>query len=119
MFALVLQRILLEAFLDIFYFPLWWYTAGARHTLVWCYHIFQNGNRTLAPGLWLKNIFIPMFGQYDWQGRVISFFMRSAQVFARFLALLVWLIICTVLFFIWMVLPFVVVYGLFLALIKK
>ncbi len=109
---LILQRLLLEFVLDIIYFPVWWYTKGAVHALVWCFNLFRNGNANLAPGLWLANLFVPMFGQYDLQGRIISFLMRLVQIFARTIALFVWLILCLVLFFCWLALPILVVYAI-------
>ena len=32
---------------------------------------------------WAKNIFVPMFGRYDWQSRIISVFMRFVNVVGR------------------------------------
>ena len=109
---LILQRLGLEAVLDIVYFPLWWYSGGLKHAILWCIGVLKNGNNTLAPGLWLKNIAVPMFGQYDWQGRLISFFMSLVQVIFRGLALVVWFAVCCVLVMAWLVFPLVVAYGL-------
>ena len=100
------------AILDLFYFPVWWYTVGTKHAIVWCAQLFMTGNTTLAPGLWFKNIFVPMFGQYDIQGRIISFLMRLIQVIARTIALIGWMIICLVLFIAWLALPVAIVYGM-------
>ena len=102
---IIFQRLLLEAILDIFYFPIWWYTKGAAHALRWCFNLLKTGNENLAPALWLGNLFVPMFGQFDWQGRIVSFFMRLVQIFARSVALAVWLGLCLVLFFCWLSLP--------------
>ena len=111
MFFLVLQRLLAGALLDILYFPFWWYTIGAKHALLWCFGLLKFGNENLAPGVWLKNIFTPMYGQYDIQGRIISFLMRLAQIIGRLTALLVWLFFCLALFLIWMIIPLIVVWG--------
>jgi hypothetical protein len=111
MFLLVFQRIFLEAILDIFYFPVWWYTGGALHALIWCKDFFLSGNQTLAPGLWLANLFVPMFGQYDIQGRIISVFMRLIQFVLRSVALAFWLVISIILFCVWLALPVLFVYG--------
>ena len=118
MFFLVFQRIFIEAIFDVIYFPVWWYTGGAKHALVWCFGAFRSGNAVLAPGLWLKNIFVPMFGQYDIQGRIISFFMRLFQVIGRGIALVVWLAVCLALFGAWLVLPVLVVLGAVSSLIS-
>ena len=109
---IILQRLLLEAILDIFYFPIWWYTKGALHALRWCFNLLKLGNENLAPGLWLANLFVPMFGQFDWQGRIFSFLMRLAQIFARAVALFVWLSLCSVLFLGWLALPILIVYAI-------
>ncbi len=118
MWLLIFQRILFDAFVDIFYFPLWWYTGGVLHASKWCFGFFMEGNQTLAPGLWFKNLLVPMYGQYDWQGRIISFIMRFVQFCFRSLALLFWLLVCLFLFTIWLLLPVVVVAGFIMLLLK-
>lgn len=113
MFLIVFRRLFLETVLDFFYFPLWWYTKGTLHAAKGCLNLFNSGNQNLAPGLWLANIFVPMFGQYDIQGRIISFFMRFFQVIVRTIGLMFWLVVCLVLFLFWLALPVAVVYGMF------
>ncbi|KKR34491.1 MAG: hypothetical protein UT67_C0014G0003 [Candidatus Magasanikbacteria bacterium GW2011_GWA2_40_10] len=112
MTIIILQRLLLEFVWDIIYFPIWWYTKGAIHALRWCFNLFLHGNENLAPGLWLANLFVPMFGQFDIQGRIVSFLMRFVQIFARTVALAVWFSLCLVLFFCWLALPLLVVYAI-------
>ena len=111
MFLVVLPRLLAETFLDLLYFPLWWYSTGAYVSFKWCLQLVGMGSGHFAPGLWLANIFVPMYGQYDWEGRIISFFMRLVQVLARSFMLFVWILVCLVLFLIWLALPLLVVYG--------
>ena len=112
MWILVFQRILLDFLLDILYFPLWWYTGGAKHALIFCYNLWQDTNQYLAPWLWLKNIFVPMFGQHDWQGRLMSFFIRFFNVIFRAIGLLIWTAVVALLFALWMLFPLFVVYML-------
>lgn len=119
MFIIVLQHLFLEAFLDVFYFPLWWYTGGVKHAAVWSANLFKRGNRRLAPGLWLRNIFIPMYGQYDAWGKIISFFMRAVQVALRSFLLFVWLLVCLALFTGWLMIPFLIIAGIIFSLGKK
>ncbi len=111
MFILVLPRLLAETFLDFLYFPFWWYTVGTYRAWLWCFEKMSAGNDYLAPGLWLRNIFVPMYGQYDWEGRIISFFMRLFQVITRSLVLFVWVILCFCLFLFWLALPILAAYG--------
>lgn len=110
---ILLQRILFEAFLDIFYFPVWWYTAGAKHIFITVWEMIKFGNGNMAPGLWLKNIFVPMYGQHDFQGRIISFVLRLVQIVARSIGLFIWTLVCLVLFGLWLLAPVIVVLGLF------
>ena len=113
--AISISTYFFDALLDLFYFPLWWYTGGVVHSAKWCGQFFMEGNKTLAPVLWIQNLFVPMFGQYDWQGRIISFFMRLAQFFFRSLALLIWFVVCLALFCVWLILPIIVFGGLFMS----
>jgi len=119
MWFLVWQQLLIEVLLDIVYFPLWWYTVGALHAGRWCFDLIKDGNSDLAPGLWLKNIFVPMYGQYDWEGRLISFFMRLVQIIGRSFGLIVWTIFCLALLAVWLVLPVAVVWELFASFAVK
>jgi hypothetical protein len=79
--------------------------------------LLKTGNESLAPGLWLANLFVPMYGQFDFQGRVISFLVRLVQIIVRIFGLFLWLIFCSILFLIWLALPIVVFYGLVYAAI--
>lgn len=110
MWLLVTQRLALEFLFDFIYFPFWWYTGGLKHTLFYCFKLFQTGNEYLAPGLWLKNIFVPMFGQYDFQGRLMSFFMRIMNVLGRSLTLFFWLLIVLFILCLWLLFPVLLIY---------
>ena len=105
MMILVLQRMALEFLVDLFYFPIWWYTAGAKKALLFCVDLVREGSMNLAPGLWFKNIMVPMFGQYDWQGRIMSFFMRLVNVIIRSILLAIWVAVVFVIFMFWFILP--------------
>lgn len=112
MWILVVQRITLEFILDIIYFPVWWFTAGARHAFIFCIGLVKEANSMMAPGLWLKNIFVPMFGQWDFQGRLVSFFMRLGNVIIRSIALFIWVIVVIFIFFLWILFPTFIFYML-------
>lgn len=113
MFLLVIQRLFIEFALHVLYFPIWWYTAGAKRAFFGCVHLWQDANRNLSPGLWLKNLFVPMFGQTDWQGRIMSIFIRFMNVLFRSIALLIWSCGIILLFLVWLLFPIVVI-SLFL-----
>lgn len=118
MWVLLAQRLLLTAFLDVLFFPVWWYTRGTQRALVWCGDRIASANDQLAPGLWLKNIFVPMFGQSDLQGRLMSFFMRLMNVIFRTIGLIFWSFGVGILFMIWIMLPIGVGYSFFASLLR-
>ena len=78
-----------DVLLDIFMFPVWWYSRGLLLMLRWCGQTLKGYAKYLAISVWMKNIFVPMFGQNDWQSRLISIFMRSVQIVARSFALVI------------------------------
>jgi hypothetical protein len=112
MFVLIFQRLVIEALVDIVYFPVWWYTRGIGYAGGYCFELLKSSSASLAPGLWLKNIFTPMYGQYDWQGRFISFFMRLVQIIIRSIALFFAMIFYFLLFLLWIIAPLIIIYGL-------
>lgn len=118
MHLLIFQRLFGEALLDLVYFPVWWYTSGLRYAGGRCFEWLKAGNRALAPVLWLQNLFVPMFGQTDWQGKIISFFMRFVQILARSTALLAWAGTSVLFWLIWILLPIIAFYGLTRSLVS-
>jgi hypothetical protein len=110
MFIIVLQRLALQFVLDIILFPVWWYTGGLRRVLVGLWHSLQDTNISLAPGLWLKNIFTPMFGQNDIEGRLMSVFMRIMNIIVRSIMLYIWMMILVVGLLLWLAIPLVLIY---------
>jgi hypothetical protein len=117
MFLLVLQRIFIEMIVDFFYAPVWWYTAGVVYIFKKCLALVKRGNEELAPGLWLANLFVPMFGSYDWQGRIVSFFMRLVQVFFRGWILLLWIGVVLLFGVAWLLIPLLIVCGIIMSFI--
>lgn len=75
--------------LDILLFPVWWYTHGLLRMVKWVRESIRGYARLLALEIWIKNLFVPMFGQYDWQSRLISIFMRSVQIVGRGFVLII------------------------------
>lgn len=118
MWLLVLQRVLFQSVWDILWFPLWWYSAGLFRAIRGIFDIFEEGNASLAPGLWLKNMFVPMFGQSDLQGRIVSIIVRFGNVIVRGIALCVWLVLCFGLFCIYVGLPMVITWGLIVSFLS-
>lgn len=97
---------------EILYFPLWWYSKGLKVVIIHVVNSINGTLRDLALPLMLKNIFKPMFGQYDRQGRFISFIMRILLIFGRSIVFFFLLIIYLAILVFWIVLPIVVAYEI-------
>lgn len=101
-----------ETVLDFLLFPVWWYTKGVVRMGKGIGHAIARRQRSLALGLWIANLFKPMYGQEDWQGKIISFFFRLLILFWRTVLFFVWLACMAVLFFLYLLLPVLSVYGI-------
>lgn len=112
MFLTLLRVTFGELFLDILYFPFWWYSFGAWKAFQGVVASIAGEFKQLNIGLWVKNIFTPMYGQYDWQGRMISFFMRVAQIIGRFIFFILWTAAAFLFFIIYLILPVAIIYYL-------
>lgn len=96
---------LLQEIITLLYFPVWWYTKGAIAMFQSTIRMISYGAQVLAIGIWLKNWGTPMFGQDDWQGRIISFFMRTVQIFVRTILMIIWTIIMVLFYVLYITLP--------------
>lgn len=105
----LLYTLLFDTLKDIVYFPFWWYTSGAKRVLLGCFRWIVDASHQLAPGLWAKNILVPMYGQTDWQGRLMSFFMRLVNVIGRSIGIFLWSIVVLFVFALWLALPFIII----------
>jgi hypothetical protein len=112
MLILALQRIVFEVFFEIVYFPVWWYSRGILFIGMHLARYFSLGNEVLAPGLWWRNLFVPMYGQYNWQGRIISFIIRLIQGAVRGILLVLWLVVLCLVFMVWVLTPVAIIFGL-------
>jgi hypothetical protein len=97
----------------VLYFPIWWYSRGFISVLKKATRSVIGQYEFAGVGVWLKNLFIPMFGQYDWEGRLISFFVRLVQIFFRSIFLLIWVVFIVCLVILWLAAPLYVVYQIY------
>jgi len=91
--------------LDILYFPIWWYTLGLKKRARGFVNNINTLSRYLALKILLTNLFKPMFGQYNWKGRLISLMMRSIQLVFSLLLFLVGVIFILAWLILWIILP--------------
>ena len=104
-----LYLLLIDGIKAVFYFPLWWYSKGFLKVLKGSWQVIKDFNLTLGFTIWLKNLFVPMFGQKDIWGRLISIFLRFVQIIFRGLILIIFLILILVFILAWLVLPVFVI----------
>lgn len=111
-FILYSGKIIVELMYDILYFPVWWYSRGLLNLLMGLKSFLLNKQKGLALFIWIKNIFRPMYAQYDWQGLLISFFMRLIQIIFRSLIMLVWFAVSLAVITFWILSPVLVIYEI-------
>ena len=90
---------------DIIYFPIWWYTRGAKKVSLFCWHETKQATKRLSIGILFSHLLKPMYGQRDIAGRIISFFFRILQFVWHLLFLFLWLVIMLVVLVVWFGLP--------------
>lgn len=99
---------------DVIFFPIWWYTKGIVYVLEKITYSARRQSALLAIDLWVKNIFVPMYGQRDWQGRIISFFIRLLQIVARSVAYGAWLMVLAATFVFYIIIPPLLLFFFFI-----
>lgn len=104
-FLIFSTQVCLRFFANILFFPLWWYSKGFVRFVARIINFWKNKQRQLGVAVWLKNIFVPMYGQHDFAGRIISFFIRLVQIIGRSFVLLFFVIIGIGLILFWLALP--------------
>lgn len=105
-------KILAEIGRDLLFFPLWWYSTGLVNFAKSILNFLSGVQKSLALFVWVKNIFTPMFGQSDWQGKIISFFIRFFQIIFRSIVMLVFVCISILVFVFWIIFPPLVIYEI-------
>jgi len=111
-------KIIILLILEVVYFPLWWYSVGFGRLVRDVWNFWRDQEKVLGFSVWAKNIFVPMYGQSDWAGRLISFLVRLVQVIFRGLALFIWLIICLVIILFWLALPPLLIFAFIFQVLK-
>ncbi|MCK4539603.1 hypothetical protein KAU09_00435 [Candidatus Parcubacteria bacterium] len=116
-FTLYGIKILAEIARDILFFPFWWYSRGLFNVVQKQIFFLKNMQKSLALLVWIKNIFKPMYGQRDWQGILISIFIRSVQIVFRSFLMLFLIIFSLFLIIFWIILPPLVIFEIFFQLL--
>lgn len=94
------------------YFPIWWYTRGILRILGLMKHQVQSLAHTLHLPTLFKYLFKPMYGYTDIISRIISFYVRIAQLILLLCVTLIVVLGLLILLVIWIVAPVFVLYGI-------
>ena len=93
--------------------PIWWYGHGLTSFI----KRLSEAVTLLAQGLslrvWMKNLFVPMYGDTSMAGRAISFGVRLMMVVVRGLGVVVYTLLVFCLFVIYLCVPPVVIISFF------
>ena len=90
-------------------FPVWWCTKGLVRWVKGLKRFFNGYRGVLGVGVWVKNLFVPMYGSYDIAGRFISFFVRLAMIVVRSFGWVFLVIITILLFAAYLIVPIIVI----------
>jgi len=110
--TLAIKYIFIDVVGGVLRWPIWWYTRGLALITSGSIHSVERYYQSIALGVWIKNLFVPMYGLRDWQGRLISFLVRLVQIAFRSLFLVVRIVIAMIGIIMYMILPIVTVIQL-------
>lgn len=88
-------------------FPFWWYTEGLLEAARWCARGLRYRWESAGIAIWVKNFFVPMYGQHDLAGRLVSVFMRLVVLVGRLIGLIIEATGYALLLTAWVLLPIV------------
>ncbi|MCX6798283.1 MAG: hypothetical protein NTX66_03695 [Candidatus Falkowbacteria bacterium] len=103
-FATYGTKVLFQIIWEFLYFPIWWYTVGFIRYGRKILNFLSYQQSSLGLFVWIKNLFVPMYGQHDIAGRLISFFVRIVQIIYRSLAMIVVLALSLLAALLWLLL---------------
>lgn len=97
--------ILSETVGSVLHFPLWWYSDGLNLLIKWMLRELAYRWKAYSFVIWMQNMFVPMYGQYDWSGRMVSFIMRFLVLVGRAIGILIEAIAYVFLLFVYVLAP--------------
>lgn len=87
---MILRLVLSEWLGGFLALPRWWYGRGWSMMTAWVARTVRDASRTFALGVWVRNLFVPMYGDDAWSGRLISIGIRSVMIVGRGMAVGLW-----------------------------
>ncbi|MFA5420475.1 MAG: hypothetical protein WC280_00400 [Patescibacteria group bacterium] len=109
-FFFYFTKLSVQFILDLLYFPVWWYSVGFIRFVKLLGLFLRDRWTMIGAGVWIRNIFVPMYGQRDFTSRTISFLVRLFQIIFRLIFFLIFSAIVLALIASWLALPVVLAY---------
>jgi len=101
----VAQLVFVDLLGSVVWFPVWWYTTGLMRVVSRAKVGLIYRSRQYGLKIWVANFFVPMYGQYDLAGRLVSIFMRFVVLVGRSIALAVEAVVWGLAIVLWGVAP--------------
>lgn len=109
-------RALTVSFFDFISIPVWWYSTGLMLEFRRLVKSISDINYLTGFLVWLTHIFVPMYGQTDWKGRLISFLVRLFQIIIRGFALILLVTFRSVISLLYLAFPIFLILGLIISI---
>lgn len=113
-----IRFIVVDLLLDVLFLPVWWYSLGLKKTIKNFAANVAQKEKELALFIWLQSMFKPMYGQQDWQGKIISFIFRIILLVWKSLLMFFWIFIYFLGIILWIILPPLIVQQILFNLIN-
>lgn len=84
-----MRLVLVDAFGSLLWFPAWWYTTGMLRVITAARRALAYRREAYGFRVWIRHFFVPMYGQNDLTGKLVSIFMRSIVLIGRAIAYVV------------------------------
>ncbi|MBI4437778.1 hypothetical protein HY631_02400 [Candidatus Uhrbacteria bacterium] len=114
---LVVRTTVSLAMHESLFLPLWWYSRGLLETAEWLLASVRGSVKFFGVDVWVKNLFVPMYGDASIPGRFISFGVRLSMVVVRGAGAAAWSVLAVVLLFAYVFVFPLVLFGFFAHLI--
>ncbi len=107
-------QLALSRILDL---PIWWYGRGLFAFIKRFSQAISDVSKSLALRVWMKNLFVPMYGDTSFAGRAISFGIRLVMILVRGLGVILLGVLLLIGFIVYVVALPVVIFGLIYSLL--
>jgi hypothetical protein len=101
----VARLVVIDLLGSVVWFPAWWYTTGLLRVISSARRAMAYRASSYGFRIWIKNFFVPMYGQADLTGKLVSIFMRFVVLVGRSIAFVVESIIYGAGILLWMLAP--------------